>query len=418
MATTQRSTGSTLFTIFLTIFIDLLGIGVIIPVIPALFFEPSNNFFPPEVSVEQRSILYGFLIAAYPILQFFGAPMLGALSDRYGRKPMLSLSLVGTMIGYLLFAWAILSQNIWLLFISRALPGFTGGNIAIILSSIADVSDAKSRAKNFGLVGMAFGLGFILGPTIGGILADESVVSWFNAATPFWFTAILTLFNILLVQFNFRETLLTKRSSNINIFSGFQNISTAFQAPNLRAIFIVILLLSLGFSFFTQFFSVLLIQKFSFTEKNIGLLFGWIGIWLAITQGLVVRILSRYVQSANIISFSIFALAVALGLLLLPDQSYWFYILNPLVAIAQGITAPNMTAVVSEQATPAQQGEILGINQSMQSLGQAVPPIIAGYINTISGSLPILTASLLIFSGWLMYVLVFRKRRQVVVPAD
>lgn len=418
MATTQRSTGSTLFTIFLTIFIDLLGIGVIIPVIPALFFEPSNNFFPPEVSVEQRSILYGFLIAAYPILQFFGAPMLGALSDRYGRKPMLSLSLVGTMIGYLLFAWAILSQNIWLLFISRALPGFTGGNIAIILSSIADVSDAKSRAKNFGLVGMAFGLGFILGPTIGGILADESVVSWFNAATPFWFTAILTLFNILLVQFNFRETLLKKRSSNINIFSGFQNIGVAFQAPNLRAIFIVILLLSLGFSFFTQFFSVLLIQKFSFTEKNIGLLFGWIGIWLAITQGLVVRILSRYVQSANIISFSIFALAVALGLLLLPDQSYWFYILNPLVAIAQGITAPNMTAVVSEQATPAQQGEILGINQSMQSLGQAVPPIIAGYINTISGSLPILTASLLIFSGWLMYVLVFRKRRQVVVPAD
>lgn len=418
MATTQRSTGSTLFTIFLTIFIDLLGIGVIIPVIPALFFEPSNNFFPPEVSVEQRSILYGFLIAAYPILQFFGAPMLGALSDRYGRKPMLSLSLVGTMIGYLLFAWAILSQNIWLLFISRALPGFTGGNIAIILSSIADVSDAKSRAKNFGLVGMAFGLGFILGPTIGGILADESVVSWFDAATPFWFTAILTLFNILLVQFNFRETLLEKRSSNINIFSGFQNIGVAFQAPNLRAIFIVILLLSLGFSFFTQFFSVLLIQKFSFTEKNIGLLFGWIGIWLAITQGLVVRILSRYVQSANIISFSIFALAIALGLLLLPDQSYWFYILNPLVAIAQGITAPNMTAVVSEQATPAQQGEILGINQSMQSLGQAVPPIIAGYINTISGSLPILTASLLIFSGWLMYVLVFRKRRQVVVPAD
>lgn len=418
MATTQRSTGSTLFTIFLTIFIDLLGIGVIIPVIPALFFEPTSNFFPPEVSVEQRSILYGFLIAAYPILQFFGAPMLGALSDRYGRKPMLSLSLVGTMIGYLLFAWAILSQNIWLLFISRALPGFTGGNIAIILSSIADVSDAKSRAKNFGLVGMAFGLGFILGPTIGGILADKSVVSWFNAATPFWFTAIITFFNILLVQFNFRETLLEKRSSNINIFSGFQNIGVAFQAPNLRAIFIVILLLSLGFSFFTQFFSVLLIQKFSYTEKNIGLLFGWIGIWLAITQGLIVRILSRYIESANIISFSIFALAVALGLLLLPDQSYWFYILNPLVAIAQGITAPNMTAVVSEQATPAQQGEILGINQSMQSLGQAVPPIIAGYINTISGSLPILTASLLIFAGWLVYMLIFRKRRQMVALAD
>lgn len=411
MVATERKPRSPLLIIFLTVFIDLLGIGVIIPVIPALFFEPGSDFFTGAVTDEQKSILYGLLIATYPILQFFGAPMLGSLSDRYGRKPMLILSLIGTLIGYLLFAWSILMQNIELLFISRALPGFFGGNIAIILSSISDVSDSKSRAKNFGLVGMAFGLGFILGPTIGGILADDSVVSWFNAATPFWFTAGLTFLNVLMVQFRFRETIGQKRETSINIFTGFRNIGVAFRAPNLRSIFIVILLLSLGFSFFTQFFSVLLIQKFSFAEKDIGLLFGWIGIWLAITQGLVVRQVSKYVSSDTVITYSIFALSISLALLLLPDQGYWFYILNPLVALSQGMTSPNLTAVVAEQASPAQQGEILGINQSMQSLGQAVPPLIAGYINTISSYLPIFTASLLIFLGWLVYVLVFKRQK-------
>ncbi len=411
MATSERKLRSPLLTIFLTIFLDLLGIGVIIPVIPALFFASGSEFFSPEVSEGQKSILYGLLIATFPILQFFGAPMLGSLSDRYGRKPILALSLIGSLIGYLLFAWSILMQNVVLLFISRAIPGFMGGNIAIILSSISDVSDAQSRARNFGLVGLAFGLGFILGPTIGGILADSSVVRWFNAATPFWFTSALTFLNILLVQFRFRETLLEKRSAAINIFTGFRNIGIAFQSANLRAIFIVILLLSLGFSFFTQFFSVLLIQKFDYAEKDIGLLFGWIGIWLAITQGIIVRQLSKYVASATIISYSILGLSLALASLLLPDQSYWFYILNPLVALSQGITSPNLTAVVAEQASPQQQGEILGINQSMQSLGQAVPPLIAGYINTISSSLPILTASLLIFAGWLVYVVVFKRQK-------
>ena len=150
----------------------MLGVGIIIPVIPVIFFDPSSSFFAAEVSNTYRSVTYGFLIACFPFMQFFGAPLLGTISDRFGRKPILSISLLGTMVGYVLFAWAILQQNLILLFISRMIPGVMGGNIAIILSSIADISDEDSKIKNFGLVGMAFGLGFILGSTIGGLLAD------------------------------------------------------------------------------------------------------------------------------------------------------------------------------------------------------------------------------------------------------
>jgi len=408
MSKERRAPRHSLLTIFITVFIDMLGVSIIIPVIPALFFEEQSGFFDPAFPQDSRSILYGFLIAAYPIMQFFGAPLLGALSDRYGRKPMLSLSLLGTLLGYLLFGLAINNELLWLLFASRMLPGFTGGNIAIILSSISDVSDQSSRAKNFGLVGTAFGIGFILGPTIGGILADGSVVSWFNPATPFWFTAILTTINIVLVQFRFRETLQEHNyGRTISVFTGFRNIAFSFQSPNLREILSVVLLLSLGFTFFTQFFSVLLIDRFDFTEKNIGLLYGWIGIWLALTQGVTVRILSRYFSSTAIVSVMPFFLAVSIGLILVPDQSWWFYVITPLIATSQGTTTPNLTAVLSSQASAEEQGKILGVNQSMSSVGQAIPPIVAGYLNTLNGNLPLLSATFFVFIAWLVYFFLF-----------
>ncbi len=427
-----KRNSSPLIPIFITVFLDMLGVGIIIPVIPALFFEANSDFFGPDVTREFRSVIYGLLIASFPFMQFFGAPLLGSLSDRFGRKPLLTISLAGTMAGYLLFAYAIGTGSLALLFVSRMLPGFTGGNISIVYSAIADVSDEKSRPKNFGLVGMSFGLGFILGPTMGGIMADDSIVSWFSPATPFIFTAILTFLNILLVQFNFRETLPSKQavteknslSKNFNtlkskrpkdirwksLFKGFRNVATSFRDPKLRVIFTVVLLLSLGFSFFTQFFSVLLIEKFSYSEKDIGFLFGWIGLWLVFTQGVIVRRLSKVFSPKKILTFSTLALGLTVGALLLPNESFWFYLINPCIAMSQGITSPNLTTVVSIQAGPERQGEVLGINQSMLSMGQIIPPLIAGYLNTISGSLPVLMGSMVIISGWLVYVLIFRKQ--------
>lgn len=240
-------------TLFFTAFIDMLGIGIVIPVLGHLFLDASG-ILPGEHALSVRTFLLGLLIASYPLAQFFGAPLLGALSDRHGRKKILVLSLIGTFIGYVLFAYAILTRNLVLLFVSRILDGFTGGNISTVMSSIADISEHKDKAKNFGIIGMAFGLGVIFGPMIGGILADSTVVSWFNPSIPFFFAAFLTLVNILMVSTLFKETLVTRIHTEINLFTGFKNIGKALAMRNLRTMFIVMFLLTFGFNFYTQFF--------------------------------------------------------------------------------------------------------------------------------------------------------------------
>ncbi len=409
----QKSNKSPFLTIFLTVFLDMLGIGIIIPIIPVLFFDIDGGFFAQSVSADTRSILYGFLIACFPLFQFFGAPMLGAFSDRYGRKPVLLISLVGTLVGYLLFGVALYLQNLPLLFISRILPGFTGGNISVIMSAIADISTEENKAQNFGIVGMAFGLGFILGPTLGGVLADDQIVSWFTPSTPFWFTAILTLINLLVVKMLFSETLQNPRMTKINAFRGIQQVALSFREPKLRNIFTIVLLFSLGFTLFTQFFAVVLIEKFSYSESQIGILFGWTGIWIAITQGLIIRFVGKKLGHRKTLIFSMLILGIALALLLIPDKAFWFYVICPLIAIGQGLTSPNLTAVVSDQAGEEFQGEILGINQSMSSLGQLLPPIAAGYMNTLNSNLPLIAAAGIVLIAWLTYLLFYQKQQRM-----
>lgn len=417
-----QKTSSLLLPVLITVFIDLLGVTIVLPILAPLFLDLKNGIMPVDFSLltnaaveipailRERTILFGFLIAAFPLAQFFGAPILGAWADRVGRKKVLMISLVGTLIGYVMFAVGVHLHLVWLLFAARILDGFTGGNISIAFSAISDISTPETKTKNFGFIGMAFGLGFIIGPYIGGKLADPAVVSWFNFETPFWFSAILCLINIGLVAIYFYETLKVKSTRMINAFQGFENIGKAFMNARLRTIFIVVFMLTFGFSIFTQFLQVFLIQKFSFSQGKIGDYFAFIGIWIAFTQGFITRKFTVGMLPEKAVSIFIFTLACSLAIILLPDKVYLLYLLSPLIAISQGILSPNLQTIVSNSGGDERQGEILGINQSVQSLAQAIPPIVAGYIVSINMNLPIITASLFTFVAWIIFRFFYKKR--------
>jgi MFS transporter, DHA1 family, tetracycline resistance protein len=415
-----------LLTLFVTVFIDLLGVTIVIPIVAPLFLDLKNGIMPLDSSVwttaganlpqilkdaiNERTIIFGFLVASFPLAQFFGAPYLGALADKIGRKKVLLFSLIGTLIGYVLFAVGVHYNMLWLLFASRILDGFSGGNIAIAFSSIADISTPETKTKNFGLIGAAFGLGFIIGPYIGGKLADSSIISWFNFETPYWTSAILCLVNIVLVIIFYYETLKIKSTRPINIFQGFSNVANAFKVPQTRIVFIVVFFLTFGFTIFTQFFQIYLNDKFQFTTSNIGDFFAFIGLFIAFTQGVLTRKLSATVSPKRIIAITGIGLAIALALLLVPNKVWLLYMFAPLIALNQGLLSPNIQTLVSDSVGPERQGEILGINQSVQSLAMAIPPIIAGYVVSINRNLPLTLAAGFTFLAWVVFIFFYKRK--------
>lgn len=411
----NKSDKQLLIPVFLTVFIDLLGATLVLPILAPLFLDLQHGIWPIDIRslsnpakdipsiIRERTFIFGLLIASFPLAQFFGAPLLGAWADKAGRKKVLTISLIGTLIGYILFAIGVHQHWVWLLFAARILDGFTGGNISIAFSAISDVSTPQTKTKNFGLIGMAFGLGFIIGPYIGGKLSDPNLVSWFNFETPFWFAAILCLVNIILVLRFFFETLKTPSTKPIDLLQGFRNIAAAVNKPHLRKIFLVVFLVTFGFSIFTQFLQVFLIQKFSFSQSDIGDYFAFIGICIAITQGFITRLISKRLKPEMAVSIFMFTLAIALVLILFPGQSMYLYLLSPLIAVSQGVMSPNLQTIVSNSGGPQEQGEILGMNQSVQSLAQGIPPIVAGIVVSINMYLPITLAAAFTLMAWFAF---------------
>lgn len=389
----------------------MLGIGIIIPVIPAIFYGKETAHFAGLVDEDTIRWTFCLLIAAFPFMQFFGAPILGGLSDRYGRKRIIMLSMLGSAIGYSLFSLALFQQSLVILFLSRLIPGFFGGSLSVLFSAISDVSEPLDKPKNFAIIGMAFGLGFIFGPMIGGILSDPAKCSWFSLATPFIFTMLLSLFNFTFVWWKFSETLTVSKQTKITFYKGIQNVKTAFTTVNLRTLFSITFLNTLGFSFFTQFFSVFMFEKFQSNTTEVGYIFGWVGFWLVFTQGFLIRKIKTTVSPADIVSKTMLIIGLAIIVMIFPTTIVGILVLNFILSLAQGLNSPNLLTLVSGQAQPEQQGEILGINQSMQSLAQIIPPLVVAIFGKNLTTFPFVFGGSMIVLGWMIFVFIFNKKK-------
>jgi MFS transporter, DHA1 family, tetracycline resistance protein len=408
----QRRTLSPLTIVFCIVFLDLLGFGILIPVIPQLLTVPQSPDYllPASMTVTQGYVLLGWLTASYALGQFIANPVLGQLSDRYGRRKILAICLAGTALSYVVFAYAILTKNIPLLFASRLVDGVTGGNIAVAQAVIADTTDPKNRAKSFGLIGAAFGLGFVIGPFLGGKLADPTVVSWFNAATPFWFAAILGALNWLAVLFFLPETNSSLQAQlRVRVMQSFINIATVIRDAKLRSLLATGFFFQGGFTFFTTFAAVFFIQRFSFSIGEIADYYAWIGTWIAISQAAIVRLLAKKYSEAQVLRVTIITMALIIMSYLAFTVRGSIYLVAPVFAAAVGLTNANLSALVSRSAAPEERGKILGINSSVQALSQAIPAALSGYIAaSLAVQAPIFIAAITIAVAWLVFLMAFR----------
>lgn len=385
--------------LFGTLLIDMIGTGMIIPIIPILFTDPSSHAFLLQgYDTRAQFFIAGLITAIFGLMQFTAAPILGELSDAFGRKRLLMIGVGVLAIAQMLFGVGIEIGSIALLFISRAVAGIAGANLAIAQASIADITPPQDRAKNFGLIGAAFGIGFILGPLLGGWAASAAN----DAAAPFWLAAVLGLCNLAFVYFMLPETNHTRTiRQKFHILKGLQNIRAAFLDREGRFVFGASFFYYSGFAFFTSFSGVLLVNKHGFTESGIGSFFAYVGVMIVTTQLFILRVVTKKFTERQILRVTLLAIAVTLTLYPFMPTKSLLIALMPFLTIPVGLTMSNIGALVSKSVSKEKQGAALGINSSLLAFSQGVIPVVAGVASGFFAlQAPFIAGSVFVLIAW------------------
>ncbi|NGX59447.1 MAG: Tetracycline resistance protein, class C [Chlamydiae bacterium] len=387
-----------LLPLLLTVLIDSLGFGLVFPIFSPLIINNDGGIFPPEVSLAVRGLVFGLLVGIYCVGQFFGGPVLGALSDRFGRKKVLAGSMWLATLSYLFGGLGLVISSLSILFLARLLAGISAGSFAVAQSVISDISTKENKAKNFGLTGMAFWTGFVIGPFLGGRLAA------FGFTIPFLASAFFCLGNALLILFKFKESLTEKKTTKINIFHGILQIRKAFSMPGLRGIFCVMFVFCLGWGFFTEFSPVFLMRKLHYDVIQIANFYAWVGLWIAISQGIIIRPILKRFAPHSLLRMGLILMALMLPIMLFVTRTASLFLLIPGIALAQAFIFPTAATLVSNQGTKETQGEIMGIHNSVQWAAIALPPLFSGSFVALYPHLPITVGSACMFIAFFIFL--------------
>ena len=355
-----------LIIIFVTVFIDLIGFGMVIPILPFYAETSPFNATPFEI---------GMLFSIYSWMQFFFAPILGRLSDRYGRRPVLFVSLLGSAVGYFVIGFA---NTLFMVFLGRIIGGVTGGNISTAQAYIADVTSKENRAKGMGLFGAAFGLGFILGPAIAGILSKYGV------HVPFYFAAVLSLANAIALYFILPESVKPGAARTGDSKSRIFAILDSFREREFGILNVTYFLLVTAFSIMTYAFVLFTAFRYSYNAEQNGYLFAYVGLVSIIAQGFLFNVLVKRFGEGflTVIGCLMMVLSLFLFPFLTPAAGSLLGLLavSGLLSIGNSMSSPALTSLVSKISHEHEQGRVLGIMQSGASLARAVGPTIGGVL--------------------------------------
>lgn len=409
----EKSKGAqTLKIVFLTLFLDLVGFSIIFPLFPAIldYYLPNEatetNYLQavirPIFDLAQSSghpdpkfittVLFGGILGSiYSILQFIFAPLWGSLSDKHGRKKILLITITGLAISYLIWGF---SGNFWLLLVARFVGGVMSGNLSVATAIVADITPKEKRTAGMAIVGVAFGLGFIMGPAIGGILGQFNLLSIYpNLAqigiNPFTLTALfsffLSLINLIWVSCKLEETLpknvrKNTRAEPFKIFKLFKFGSE--QSKQLNCTYLIFMTAFSGMEFTLTFFAV---DRFRFSTFQNGMMFVYIGIILILTQGVLVRKLSTKLKESKLALSGLFLSTIAFILLSFSNSLELFFIALAVMSLSIGLSSPSMSAMASLFAKEDEQGVLLGLFRSAGSFARASGPILAAFSYFIYG---------------------------------
>lgn len=358
----MNSEKKSLLFIFITLLLDIIGMAIIIPVIPKLIQELIGG------DISEASQYGAWLLTVYAVMQFLFSPILGGLSDRYGRRPVLLISLLGMGLNYLLLVYA---PSLGWLFLGRALSGIAGASITTASAFIADISSPEKRSQNFGLVGVAFGLGFIIGPLIGGLVADIS------SRAPFVVSAALALGNFIYGYFALPESLSEKnrRSFNWKRANPISSILNLSKHPVISALALSLTFIYLAGHAVQSTWSYYTMYKFGWTEKEVGISLGIVGMLLMLTQGVIIRYTIKYWGQRKSVIVGMILNMSSLFLFAFATEGWMMYLFSIPYCLA-GITGPNLQGIMTNETPADKQGELQGALTGLMSLTSIFGPFI------------------------------------------
>ena len=371
--------------IFVTILLDIIGAGIMMPVVPYIVRPYSAS-----------ALTIGLLAVAYSVAQFFAAPLLGAISDRHGRRPVLVISLFGAAIGYSLFG---IGGALWVFFLSRIIAGFTGGNLTAAQAYIADVSGPEDRAKNFGLVGAAFGIGFILGPTIGGLLAKISL------SAPAWAAGGVALTTATFGWFVLPESLAPElrrpHPLHLGDFNPFRLILKAMSTRQLRALFSGIFLSRFAMMGLQTNFAVYTLDRFRYTPSQNAVVFTVLGVVTTFMQGFLLRRIAGRFTDRRLLLNGLAIMVVGMACVAAVPAGWLLSPAIAILAVGSGLVTPTLHSLVSKAGSAEEQGLLFGANGAITSLTAIAGPAWAGLVfDHVAWTAPYWSGALVLAAGW------------------
>lgn len=382
--------------IFVIVFVDLLGFSLILPLLP---------YYAQTFGAD--AFLTGLLVASYAVAQLIGAPLLGRLSDRVGRRPVLLISIFGTFVGFLLLGFA---GALWMLFVSRVVDGLTGGNLSVAQAYISDVTDEKNRAKGLGMIGAAFGLGFIIGPAVGGAL------SVYGYAVPAFAAASLSAINLIAVFFRLPESLTVERRAAMAAQSkpafSVAALWKALSRPRVGPLLHTRFFFGLAFATFQTIFALYALERFGLTAQTTGYVLAYVGVLSVVVQGFAIgKLAARFTDTQLIFSSTIVMALSLLAWAFAPGLTLLLIIMAPL-AFAGGTLNTVLSSALTKSVYPEEIGGTLGLSTSVESLTRVIAPAAGGFLLEAFGTWAPGVFSALVM-GWLI---TFVWRRMVLNP--
>jgi len=407
----MRSQRISFFTVLFLEFLDYTGISLVYPLFAYMLFDPSLHFLPSSTSDEIRGLWLGILIALHPLLQFVCAPIFGALSDQKGRKKLLQTTMVLGFFGYLIACLACLLQSLLLLALFRICVGIAAGNCSVVSAVVADLSHPQNKAKNYGLLNMAFGAGFTLGPCLSGLLASH-----IHLAAPFLAALFFVALNWILVTWKLQETHPLFTEGKVGLFASLAQIKRAALMKELRFLFLALLIFSFGWSFFTEFASLFLIERFQFNPDEIGFYYAYNGFFYAFSAGILITPFIRWLKIERILFISMLLSGICLCCFVWVKHPNFLWIYLPVLQFFLAFVYPSICTGISNRVSEKRQGEVMGMYQGVIALALWISPFCGGIFAGKTPTLVIVVSAFLMILAAVAHLCL--KDKATVLDAD